>query len=106
MIVIDHFNEWLDFITTSLFLLSHAFGYLAWITSDASDDSMTVATFIATFIVRLIKNKIDRREIDELRNMNTYFNNDSLAASIATGEDNHYFLTFHYFHHDCNDERI
>ena len=57
MIVVDHLHEGLDFVATGLFLLAHTLGYLAWITRDASDDGMAVATFVASFVVRLCRRR-------------------------------------------------
>ena len=55
MIVVEHFDEGFDFVTTSLFLLSHSFGDLSWVASNASNHSVTVTSFIAAFIVGLEK---------------------------------------------------
>lgn len=55
MIVIDDFNKRFDFVSSGLFLFSHSFRYFSRITSDTSDQGVTVTSFVASVIVRLKK---------------------------------------------------
>ena len=105
VIVVDHFDEGFNLVSASLFLLSHSFRHLAWITADTSDHGMTIASFIATFVVWL--------ECDEQGNwtsrldrLDAYFDHNSLAACIAAGQDYHDFLTLHNFHHGWDEKEI
>lgn len=53
MVVVDHFDEWFDFVSSRLFLLSHSFRHFARITRDTSDQRVTITSFVAAVVVRL-----------------------------------------------------
>lgn len=57
MIVVNHSDEWFDLISSCLFFLSHSFGNFSWITTDTSDEGMTITSFIGTFIMGLEDNE-------------------------------------------------
>jgi hypothetical protein len=102
VIVVDHFDEWFNLVSASLFLLSHSFRYLAWITADTSDHGVAIASFIATFVVWLERGN-GRRAVDRL---DAYFDHYSLAACVAAGQDYNDFLTLHNFHHGWDEKEI
>ena len=105
VIVVDHFDEWFNLVSASLFLLSHSFGHLAWITADTSDHGMAIASFIATFVVWLERGeRADGRS--RLSSLDAYFDHYSLAACVAAGQDYNDFLTLHNFHHGWDEKEI